>query len=191
MVKSALLFGTPILIGILYFLVEAPRQESGVYVETNVGIYRLSTYTPSDRLAETVLSGAPAVAGDSVDSFFIVAPRGSRLSAGAPSASVCLFVVDAGALPVPSACEPVPSSVVQVNPEVYRVKAEELRRWGSDAASFRLYRQILQHSVAPRARLDVMAALVLPVSGEPPRMYSVRLAPQGARITNQLTLGRR
>lgn len=191
MTKAALLIGGPIVIGVLYFLAVAPRQEVGVYVETSAGMYALSMDSSRDRLSRDVLSHAPAVAGDAVVSFFILAPEGSALSESARSAGVCLFVVGPGTSDVPSTCKPLPTSVTRVHPRLYHVTAEGLRLWGRDSAAFNMYRQSLERTASPRARLEVMVALVLPLAQEPSRMYSVRLGPPAARITDQLTLARR
>jgi hypothetical protein len=175
---SALL-AVPLLCGELYFQMSAPGQEPGVYLESRAGLFTLSGYS-ADRpgsSGEAVLK-SPVIPDGPPVAFYIVGPRESPLAANAPSATLWCFVVDADA-PYRAHALPVPATIRQINPHVYRVSADELKKpWGPESVPFKAYQQALARTAGSRTATAVMVGLEVNASAAGPRqMYSVRVGP--------------
>jgi hypothetical protein len=185
------LFAGPLLCAALYFRLQAPGHDPGVYLQTHDG----SAYA----LSATPL--VPAALGkDPRRAFVIVGTPDSPLVANAPSARLWCFVVDAADARVHAEAVPIPATIRQINPRTlsvadkingalidsvaaanpraYRITSDELAKaWTPESVPFQQYHRALAGTASPRP-MDVLIGLEVQDSANGPRrMYSVRMGP--------------
>ena len=191
MLAVATLMAVPFLGAEVYFRVNAPGQGAGVYLETDHN-YK-ATLLESDRELNTLSGFAPdgpgaaqaAMARSPITepgrrvSFYIVAPPASALHAHVSEAKLWSFVVDGANDGFRAGAAPVPATITQINPGVFRVSSPELEQvWGGDRIAFAQFERALSTSHAPRVRMVAMIGLELPEGPDRARrMYSVRVGP--------------
>ena len=198
---SALIAG-PLLCAALFFRLEAPGQDPGVYLETDRGpfehtlletdrgLYTLSGYAADQVGAsgEAALKTPVPPSGTKRLAFYIVGPRDSPLGANAPSATLWCFVVDGVDDGFRASAVRLPATIHQINPRAYRVTSDELENlvasgkpgsgWAPERVAFQQYQRALARTTRPRTTMEVLIGLEIQDSAAGPRrMYSVRVGP--------------
>jgi hypothetical protein len=206
-VAVSVLFAGPLLCGALFFCLQAPGQDPGVYLETTDAAYTLSGYaaqtgSSAEAAMNTLLLPNPVVVTKPPPAFVIVGTPDSQLIANAPSARLWCFVVDVADERQPAHAVSMPATIRQINPRTfgvaakvsggvksvaaanpraYRVTSDELTRawsWGPASLAFQQYHRALARTTRPRGTMDVVIGLEIQDSANGPRrMYSVRVGP--------------
>jgi hypothetical protein len=163
------LIGVPLLCGALFFMLEAPGRDPGVYVETKDGFYALS----ADPLKTPALPSGPAVA------FFAAGAPDSALMTHAAAATLKVFAVDHGDARFRPEGVTVPATIRQINPRAYRISTEELKKpWGPGSIAFDAYQRALVQTRGSRTTIEMMIGLeIQDTDAGPRRIYAVRVGP--------------
>jgi hypothetical protein len=177
-IKALALVAVPIFCGVVVFVIVAPPETPGVYVETQRGIYSVATYSVHPEFSFSHVSLRTALAADgAVLSFFIVGPPSFAIVSSAASATMYFFAINDADPKFRSEYVPVSATIHKINPRAYRVTSEQLGTSGPAIAKFRLHLDSLR-MLEPGPSLELLVGLVLqdPTDGTR-RMYSVRLGP--------------
>ena len=169
LLAAVALITVPLVCGALFFMLEAPGRDPGVYVETRDGFYALS----ADPLGTPALPGGPAV------DFFVAGAPDSALMAHAASATLKCFAVDhADARFRPDAVA-VPATIRQINPRAYRISADELKNpWEAGNLAFDQYQRALTQTSGSRTTIEMMIGVeIQDTTAGPRRIYAVRVGP--------------
>ncbi len=186
MIRAAALIAGPILFAALFFQLQAPRTDAGVYVE----VERAGGFGRPYALSGYAVGAVPAIADMTMNtlavnghlrSFFIVDPDPARLSASATSTKLYFLVVNNADEAFHAEPLAVPVTIRQVNPRVYRITSSE---FGPTSRGFQYFRQVLSHATGSRATMELLVGLVTEDSTGRRRMYSVRFGP-GRREPNE------
>ena len=174
------LIAVPLLCAELYFRMNDPGRDPGVYLEAGDGQYTLSGYAADQPTASgDAATRTPVVPGGPAKAFYIVGPPDSPLAANARTATLWCFVVDDTGARFRADAMPVPATITQINPRAHRVTSDELgKAWGPESVAFQAYQRALARTAGSRTTMAVMIGLeVQDSAGGPRRMYSVRVGP--------------
>ena len=170
------IFGLPLLCGALFFVLNAPVQDGGVYLELDRGFGQ--SLEDRDRSLHSLVGFRTDVSGAALEartrslvpigpvpkttSFFLVGPDGSPLMRSAVGATVWCFVVDGVKDDYRANAELVPATISRINPHAYRITPSVSGfGWGDGQIAVRLFERALAHSTGPRQNVHVMMGLEL------------------------------
>ena len=192
MIRSLALIGGPLLCGVVFFLLAAPAQAPGVYVEIGDGLnrneiadglYRLSTCI--DGASDVDVSGTAPVAPGGVSSFFLVLPDTVAARTPAPSARLYLRVANHAAPRIDYGRAPIGATVGRMAPRVYRVTSDQALRWDAPGATSSFYWQALSRLGGNRETTELLVELEITTPLAACR-YAVTLGPPaGLRHLNE------
>ena len=177
--KAAAIILGPIIVGVLFFFVEARGQKSGVYLETPNGVFELPEYSTGTAPPFPVaVQHVPIPTDVRALSFFVVGPLSDQLAGHEQDAALYFFVVDRSDERFQSASRQIHITVRRVNPRVYHITSDDIDRWQRNGPASRHFRDVLALTTRSRGNMELLAGLVLPdpVHGLL-RQYPVRFGP--------------
>ena len=174
--EAALWIGVPMLVGMVFYLANAPDSGAGVFVETDHENYALparpagTPQLPSDgRTAAAVLAdGAPR-------SLYVV---GFQAPAGGPKVKLYALVVDNADPEFQSEVVPIAAEVHQLNGRAYRVTSPQLALWGPDVEAFKLYDRVLATHAGSRTTMEAAIGLEIEDGNGLRQVFTLRVGPR-------------
>jgi hypothetical protein len=158
MIKVVTLILGPILCGVVLFLIEAPAQTPGAYLEITEFVYSPLSACRSETVpAKEVWANAPVV--PQVRSFFLVLADRSSAPVSAQSARLYLRVVNHAEPGADYGREPIATTVHRMNAHVYRITSDPMPRWDAKGLTGSIYRQALSRHPGNRATTELQAEL--------------------------------